>query len=121
MHRPECAEIVGVTGYDLNRAAYEMTAIQQAPAQVLMLQSVTSQTLDFGNGLDTGRKLYTALSFTGLKIGFVTERQLEAGFVPQAPVVFISGMVHMFFKTSFRCRVPGWKGDCCRMVKRAFR
>lgn len=95
MHRPECAEIVGVTGYDLNRAAYEMTAIQQAPAQVLMLQSVTSQTLDFGNGLDTGRKLYTALSFTGLKIGFVTERQLEAGFVPQAPVVFISGMVHM--------------------------
>lgn len=95
MHRPACAEMVGITGYDLNRAAYEVTAIQQAPPQVQMLQSVTSQTWDSGNGLDTGRKLYTALSFTGLKIGFVTERQLESGVVPLAPVLFISGMVHM--------------------------
>lgn len=95
MHRPACAEAVGIVNYDLNRAALEVTALQQAPAQALVLQSVTASVWDGGDYGDCFQKLYTALSFTGLKLGFVTERQSETGSVPQAPVVFVPGVVHL--------------------------
>jgi hypothetical protein len=75
--------------------ALEVTALQQTPAQALLLQSVTASVWDGGGYGDCLQKLYTALSFTGLKLGFVTERQLETGFVPQAPVVFVPGIVHL--------------------------
>src|SRR5208337_3435286 len=32
---------------------------------------------------------------TGLKIGFITERQLESAEVPRAPVLFVAGVVHI--------------------------
>jgi hypothetical protein len=95
MHRPACAEAVGIVNHDLNRAAFEVTALQQAPAQALLLQSVTASVWDDGDYGDCLEKLYTALSFTGLKLGFVTERQLEAGSVPRVPVVFVPGVVHL--------------------------
>jgi hypothetical protein len=95
MHRPACAEAVGIVNHDLNRAALEVTALQQAPAQALLLQSVTASVWDGGSYSDCLQKLYTALSFAGLKAGFVTERQLGAGIVPRAPVVFVPGVVHL--------------------------
>jgi hypothetical protein len=95
MHRPGCTEAVGVANYDLNRAAYEVTALQQAPPQALVLQSVTASVWDTGRYLDCLRSIYAALSFTGLNLGFVTERQLEDGIVPTAPILFVSGVVHL--------------------------
>jgi hypothetical protein len=95
MHRPACAEAVGWVNHDLNRAALEITALQQAPPQVLLLQSVSASVWDGGRYSDCLGKLYTALSFTGLKIGFVTERQLEVGIVPEAAAVFIPDVVHL--------------------------
>ncbi len=95
MHRPACAEAVGIVNHDLNRAAVEISALQQSKPQVLLLQSVTASVWDFGRYSDCLGKLYTALSFTGLKIGFVTERQLEAGLIPSAPLVFVPGIQHL--------------------------
>ncbi len=95
MHRPACAEAVGIVNYDLNRAAHEVTALQQAPAQVLVLQSSTAAVWDGGGYCGCLQELYTALSFTGLKPGFITERQLESGLVPQAPVIFVPAIVHL--------------------------
>lgn len=95
MHRPACAEAVGIVNHDLNRAALEITALQQAPSQVLLLQSVTASVADLGSYGDCLDKLYTALAFTGLKIGFVTERQLEAGLVPPASVLFVPNITHL--------------------------
>jgi hypothetical protein len=95
MHRPACAEAVGVLNYDLNRAALEITAIQQAPPQVLLLQSLTASAWDAGRYSECLEKLYTALSFTGLKPGFITERQLEAGIIPSTAVVFVPGITHL--------------------------
>ena len=95
MHRPACAEAVGRVNCDLNRAAREVTALQQSPPRLLILHSVTAGVWDrdlYGNCLD---RLYTALSFTGLKIGFVTERQLESGEIPVAPVLFVPGIEHL--------------------------
>jgi len=40
-------------------------------------------------------KLFTALSFTGCKIGFVTERQLEQKSVTNVPGLFIPNSVHL--------------------------
>lgn len=95
MHRPACAEVVGLTCLDLNRLAEEVTALQKAPAQVLLLHSISSLVWDGGRYTDCRNKLYTALTFTGVKIGFVTERQLERGKVPDAPVLFLPNIVHL--------------------------
>lgn len=95
MHRPACAEAVGVITHDLNRAALEVTALQQARPHVVLLQSATASVWDGGRSSDCLYQVYTALSFTGLKLGFITERQLESGRVPEAPVVIVPGMVHL--------------------------
>jgi hypothetical protein len=95
MHRPACAEAAGLVNCDLNRASEEMTAIQQAPAKALVLQSVTASVWDKGAYGDSMDKAYTALSFTGLKPGFVTERQLEEGIVPDAPLIFVPNIRHL--------------------------
>jgi hypothetical protein len=94
LHRPAGAEAVGQTSLDLNRAALEVTALQQASPQVLLLQSVTASVWDAGGYVEGLDKLYTALSFTGLKLGFITERQLESGLLPSAPVVFVPRVTH---------------------------
>jgi hypothetical protein len=108
MHRPACAEAVGRLHYDLNRAAREITALQQARPQALLVQSVTACVWDGGGYGECLEKLYTALSFTGLKLGFVTERQLEGGAVPDAPVVFVPGIVH--FSDAARARLRQYQG-----------
>ncbi len=95
MHRPECAEAVGLVNYDLNRAAREVTAIQRAPFDAVILQSVTSLVWDGGAATDCAQKLYLALTYNGLKAGFVTERQLEDGIVPAARVVLVPSMRHL--------------------------
>jgi hypothetical protein len=95
MHRPACTEAVGRVNYDLNRAALEVTALQQAPRQALLLQSVTAAVWDGDAYNDCLSKLFTALSFTGLTPGFVTERQLEDGLVPAAPVVCLAATDHL--------------------------
>jgi hypothetical protein len=95
MHRPACVEAVGVVNYDLNRAALEVTALQQDRPQVLLLQSTTASVWEGGEYTDCLDKLYTALSFTGLKPGFITERQLESGSVPSAPVVIVPDITHL--------------------------
>lgn len=95
MHRPACAEAVGRVNLDLNRAAMEMTAIQQAPPQVQILESVSARVWDLGRYGDCLGKLYTALSFTGLKIGFVTERQLEERRIPKVPILFMPAITHL--------------------------
>jgi len=95
MHRPACTEAVGLTCLDLNRLAEEVTALQKAPAHVALLHSVSSLVWDGGRYTDCRNKLYTALTFTGVKIGFVTERQLEHGIVPDVPVLFVPNIVHI--------------------------
>jgi hypothetical protein len=95
LERPACAEAVGFVNYDLNRAATEVTALQQARPDAMLLHSTSALVWDVGRHTDCRGKLYAALAFAGLKTGFITERQLEAGRVPDAPVVFIPDVVHL--------------------------
>lgn len=95
MHRPACARAVGIVNHDLNRAANEVTALQQAPAQALILHNTSAMVRD---GDAYGRsmlRLYLSLALCGVKVGFVTERQLESGLVPGAPVVCVPIARHL--------------------------
>lgn len=94
-HRPACARAVGIANCDLNRAAREVTAIQQAPAQVLILHSTSGLIYDTGSYDRCLMKLYVALDLSGVKVGFITERQLADGLVPSAPVIFIPNAKHL--------------------------
>ncbi len=95
MHRPGCAEAVGIVNCDLNRAANQITALQQASPDVLILHDTSALIYDGERYDDCSKNLYLALGFAGIKIGFVTERQLEAGVAPGAPVLFVPGATHI--------------------------
>ena len=77
MHRPQCVEAMGRTGLDLMRLSKEVTTLQEAPIQVALLWSPASLVAgqDYLNSL---RQAYEALNFCGVRVGFVTERQLAA-------------------------------------------
>ena len=79
MHRPVCAEAHGRVALDLMRLAPEITALQQAPARLAIVYSISS--LIYGR-VESERQLhrvYQALNFLGEKIDFITERQLAGG------------------------------------------
>ncbi|MEN6357889.1 MAG: beta-galactosidase [Armatimonadota bacterium] len=95
MQRPGCARAVGIVNLDLNRAAYEVTALQQAPPQVLILHDTSALIYDKEEFDRCMFRTYIALNFCGLKIGFVTERQLEAGLVPTTSVLCIPNARHI--------------------------
>ena len=93
--RPGCARAVGIANCDLNRAANEVTALQQAPAQVLMLHSGSALSYDQEECDRAMFRTYIALNFFGIKIGFITERQLEDGIVPKAGLIVIPNARHL--------------------------
>ncbi|MEN6357354.1 MAG: beta-galactosidase [Armatimonadota bacterium] len=93
--RPKCAEAVGIVNCDLNRAAKEVAALQQAPAQVQILHDTSALIYDGKPYTDSLDSVYSALFFTGVKTGFITERQLEDGIEPNAPVVCIPNAAHL--------------------------
>jgi hypothetical protein len=95
MYRPACTEAIGRVNGDLNRAADEVTALQQAKPDVLILHSMTGSVWDGERYEPCELALYKALAFTGLKIGFVTERQLESGLVPETRVVLVPNIAHL--------------------------
>jgi hypothetical protein len=95
MHRPACAEAVGRTGLDLLRLAPEMRALQKLPPRIALLHSTTALVYDRGDYVNCVKELYTALDFTGLKLGFVTERQLIAGTGPRPPVLLVPSVHHL--------------------------
>jgi hypothetical protein len=77
LHRPDVVSVVGKTNLDLNRLAYEVTALQNEPAQTAILYSNPSRVYD-EDYLPTVDKVYKGLIFNGIKPAFITERQLAA-------------------------------------------
>jgi hypothetical protein len=95
MERPGCAEALGIACHDLNRAAREITAIQKAPADVEILQCNTAAAWDGAKYHGELIGTLTELSFTGLKIGFITERQLEQGQLPKSKRIYVTNCTHV--------------------------
>jgi len=79
MDRPGCAQAVGVACLDLNRFADEVTALETEKAPVAIIYSMSS-IIRHGNehaGAIYGP--YWGLDFSGVKIDFISEKQLAAG------------------------------------------
>jgi hypothetical protein len=95
MHRPASAAIVGRVGLDLMRLAPEVTAIQRSRPDLLLLQSISTLTWNGGRHADCLGKVYSGLTLRGLKVGFVTERQLEEGRSPAGRTVLLCSVTHL--------------------------
>jgi hypothetical protein len=84
MHRPSCAATVGITHLDLMRLSKEVAALQNLKAGIGILYS-TSAVIYSEEYLNLLKRTYEALNFTGIKLGFVTERMLMCGGLTPAP------------------------------------
>lgn len=78
MDRPGCAEQVGRTCLDLNRFSAEVTALETKPAPVAIVYSIASMAKNPKHPDMLGR-VYTALNFCGVKVDFISEKQLAEG------------------------------------------
>ena len=87
---PLCTRAVGIANYDLNRAAKEVTALQQVPEQVTILHPFSSLVWDSGHNYDyIAMRAYWGLTFCRVRTGFITERQLEAGILPKTSILIV--------------------------------
>ncbi|QHW30800.1 hypothetical protein GZH47_07965 [Paenibacillus rhizovicinus] len=78
LERPDVVKEVGKTNLDLNRLAYEVTALQNVKPQAAILYSLPSLVYS-GSYQDTVDKAYDALALSGQKPGFVSEQQAKDG------------------------------------------
>lgn len=94
LHRPDVVSAIGRTNLDLNRLAYEVKALQDAPAQAAILYSRPSSLYnsDFFATLYRG---YEALSYSGQSIRFVSEEQLEEGGLDGCKLLLIPAATHV--------------------------
>jgi uncharacterized protein YjdB len=78
LHRPDAVAAAGRTGLDLNRLAKEVTAFQNEHPQAAILYSVAAGVFsgDYSNMM---LRSYEALSYSGHKAGFISEKQVKNG------------------------------------------
>ncbi|MHB0999788.1 MAG: beta-galactosidase [Armatimonadota bacterium] len=94
MDRPGCAQALGTTNLDLNRYAEEVTALQNVEAPVALVYSMSSYVKQ-ADYLPTLRRVYTALNFCGVKVDFITEKQLAAGMGRKYKLIVLAGATHL--------------------------
>ncbi|MDF2935199.1 MAG: hypothetical protein K0Q90_572 [Paenibacillaceae bacterium] len=78
LNRPDVVSAIGKTSLDLNRLAAQVTAFQKAPYETAILYSKASN-LYRPAYLDAVDRAYTALSYSGQKVGFISEKQIREG------------------------------------------
>ena len=98
MDRPGCAESVGMTCLDLNRFADEVTALQNVKAPVAILFSIACITRN-PKYQETLYHAYCALNFCGVKIDFISERQLAAKRGSQYGMIVLPDATHVLPST----------------------
>ena len=87
---PNALEGYATAALDINRLSPIVAAMQEAPVDVAIVYSESSRILDDGiPHLESARFAYEGCSFAGYKVGFVTERQIEAGILDSVKVLVI--------------------------------
>ncbi|MHB1456741.1 MAG: beta-galactosidase [Armatimonadota bacterium] len=92
--RPGCALAVGTTCMDLNRFADEVTALQNAKSPVAILYSTASVMRNQAH-IDSIWSVYTALNFCGVRVDFISEKQLVAGKGKQYKMIVLPESTHV--------------------------
>ncbi|NLX04924.1 MAG: hypothetical protein GXY33_07255 [Phycisphaerae bacterium] len=96
--RPASLFAAGRAMLDLNRLAEPVAAINRAPARVGLLYSMSS--IIWQKDIEeTIGKVYAGLTFSGLPITFVSERQLAAGTVKDVPLIVLPRTTHVWDST----------------------
>lgn len=88
LYRPDVVSAIGKTGMDLNRLAREVTSFQNAPAETAVLYSKASN-LYRPAYLEAVDRAYSALSLSGQKVGFVSEKQIREGKLSSVKLLII--------------------------------
>lgn len=78
LNRPDAIAEVGHASLDLNRLVHEVTAFQNEKAKVGVLYSMTPRLYN-SEYYSNLTKAYSALSYNGQKVGYVTENQINTG------------------------------------------
>ena len=99
--RPANAWAQGRALLDLNRLADEVTAINRAPARVAILYSPASRFWEKDYAVAV-LKCYTALTFRGEKVTFLSERQLAEGLAPRFDVLVLPHATHVTDSTALK-------------------
>jgi hypothetical protein len=94
LHRPENVIAHGRAGLDLLRLAPEVVKLQNAPAPVAILYSLTAQ-LWSDRAFGAMQRAYEALNFTGLPVAFVSERQACGGELSHYQAVILPVVRHV--------------------------
>jgi hypothetical protein len=114
--RPACAAMTGKTCLDLNRLAEEVTAFQNVKSPVAILYTQASEARN-ENYLVALGSAYEALMFTGIKIDFITEKQLAEGKGSQYKMIILPDATNVQPQTvDAVAKLPGsvkivWIGD----------
>jgi hypothetical protein len=98
LHRPDVVSAVGKTNLDLNRLAYEVTALQNEPARIAILYSNPAKIYD-GTYMENVSKVYENIIFNGLKPGFITEKQLAQGELGSYRIIVVPAAIHVMHGT----------------------
>lgn len=83
LHRPEIVEALAHTALDLNRLAPYIAALQNQPPDVYILYSQYDMARQGVDAVVPRDSLYIALTMLGVRVGFITERQLAERRVPR--------------------------------------
>lgn len=96
--RPACAAMTGRTCLDLNRFAEEVTALQHVKSPVAILYTQVSESKN-DNYLQAADRAYESLIFSGVKIDWITEKQLQEGKGNQYKMIILPDASHVFPQT----------------------
>lgn len=96
--RPVAVAAASQASFDVNRLVYEIKAFFDARPRVAILYSPTSYLYNAKYG-ESAIKLYQALNFVGYKIGFLSEKQLQAGQFGKVKVLLAPNVSHVLPKT----------------------
>ncbi len=96
LHRPEIVNALAHTTLDLNRLAPYISALQNQPFDVYLLHARRDLLLRGAEVILPRDSLYVALTMLGVRVGFVTERQLEERRLPsQAMRILIPNVQYL--------------------------
>ncbi len=79
---------------DANRIAGDIIEFCKAEPKVALLYSPVSYIMDTINYCDANQKVYTTLSSSGYKLGYLSEKQLEANKFGKVKVLFIPSVAY---------------------------
>ncbi|XHR29809.1 MAG: beta-galactosidase [Chthoniobacteraceae bacterium] len=91
--RPADVYAAGKAALDLNRLAPEIRTLNHLAPDVALVYSMTSLFWE-SRYPETVKNLYTALTISGYKVTFISDRQLATGQLPGASVLFLPALTH---------------------------